>query len=164
MRVRAVAEVAGMIDQRRIALLERLLNLVKARLLFIDYDTGSVLVRADPCLLLNAVGELRELIRRCAFRLTIILRPASSAKELCNNTFKVSRDYERCVISSGKVAMIADISLKRDYARVIVTRHAGLGSLDLSSPLLLSPTKFPCVELPSVVNEISRAVSVCRVE
>lgn len=165
MRVKARAEIAGVADQRRVARLERLLNSVKARLVFLDYNHGSVLMRADPCLLLDAVDELRDLIRRCVFRLTLFVKPASSVRALCGNTVKVSRDRERCIVGrTDKVVLIADISLARDYARVIVVRHAGPGFPDLSNPLLLSPTEFPCVELPSVVNEISRVLPVCRVE
>ncbi len=165
MRVRARAEIAGVIDQRRVARLERLLNSIKARLVFFDYNHGSVLVRADPCLLLEVADELRRLIRRCIFRLTLFVRPASSVRELCGDIAKVSRDRERCVAGkTDKIALIADISLARDYARVIVVRHTGLGVFDLSSPLLLSPAEFPCVEIPNIVNEISRVLPVCRVE
>ncbi len=165
MRVKARAEIAGVVDQRRVARLERLLNSVKARLVFLDYNHGSVLVKADPCLLLDAVDELRELIRRCVFRLTLFVKPASSVRELCGDIVKVSTDRERCIAGrTDKVALIADISLARDYARIIIVRLAGPGVLDLSNPLLLSPTEFSCVELPSVVNEISRLLPVCRVE
>ncbi|GEM_PF-6430239 len=165
MRVKARAEIAGVVDQRRVARLERLLNSVKARLVFLDYNHGSVLVRADPCLLLDVVGELKKLIRNCILRLTLFVKPASSARELCSDIVKVSRDRERCIAGrTDKVVLIADISLARDYARVIVAKHMGPGTLDLSNPLLLSPTEFSCVELPSVVNEISRVLPVCRVE
>lgn len=165
MQVRARAEIAGMVDQRSVARLERLLSSVKARLIFLDYNHGSVLVRADPCSLLGAVDELRELIHRCAFRLTLFVKPASSARELCSSIAKVSRDRERCVAGrAGKAVLIADISLSRDYARVIVVKHADPFVLDLSNPLLLSPTEFPCVELPNIVNEISHVLPVCRVK
>ncbi len=165
MRVRARVEIAGVADQRKIVRLERLLSFVKARLVFLDYNHGSVLVRADPCLLLNAIDELKRLIHRCVFRLTLFVKPASSARGLCSDIVKVSRDRERCVVArTDKVVLVADISLARDYARVIVVKHPGPGVIDLSNPLLLSPTEFPCAELPSVVNEISRVLPVCRVE
>ena len=165
MWIRARAEISGVVDQRRIARLERLLNSIKARLIFLDYNHGSVLVRADPCLLLDVAGELSKLIRRCVIRLIFFVKPASSAKELCSNVIKVSKDRERCVAGRvGDVALVADISLNRDYAKVIVVRHTGPGVLDLSNPLVLSPSEFSCTELQSVVNEISRVLPVCRVE
>ena len=165
MRVRARAEIAGVADQRRFARLERLLKSTRSRLVFFDYNHGTVLVRANPCLLIDSVNELRNLIRRCVFRLTIFVRPASGVRELCSEAVKLSSDHERCVIGKVKNAiLVADISLAKDYARVAVVKHSGPGILDLTSPILLTPTEFPCTEIPNLINEISRVLPLCRVE
>jgi len=165
MRIRVRAEIAGMADQRRIARLERLLRAVKARIVFIDYNHGSVLIRADPCALISVVKELKDLIRRCVFRLTLFIRPSLSVREMCSEIVKVSSDLERCITGRTKnTILIADISKSRDYARVIVLKNIPSGVIDLGSPALLSPTEFPCDDLPDIINEISGMLPVCRVE
>jgi hypothetical protein len=164
-RVKARADISGIADQQRIAALERLLSSVNAKIVFIDYDSGSILVRADPCLLRDSANKLTDLIQGCVFRLTLFVKPAAIARTLCSGVVKVSRDLERCLIDKAKgITMVADISLSKDYARLIVIGASGLSTNDLSNPLILRPTEFPCNDILGIISEISVLLPVCRVE